>query len=317
LVDATHPIEVVAGILRDGAGRVLVAQRLPGTHLAGRWEFPGGKIEAGESAEAALRRELHEELGVEIGAIEPLIRVPWSYAEKSIVLHAFVVRDFGGTPHGRQQQALQWIDPGSDRMSMPAADLPIIMALRLPPLYAITAEPALADAEFVSSVRALCASGIRLLQLRARTVDGGRLRRLATTIQPVAREFGVTLLVNGDIELVRQLDLDGVHVQSRELLALRARPLDANRLVAASCHDANELMHAAEIGVDFAVLGPVLPTGSHPDATPLGWDRFAALCADAPLPVYALGGMTRADLPRARAAGAQGIAGISTFARGD
>jgi 8-oxo-dGTP diphosphatase len=318
LVDATHPIEVVAGILRDAAGRVLVAQRLPGTHLAGRWEFPGGKIEAGESAGAALRRELHEELGVDIGAIEPLIRVPWSYAEKSIVLHAFVVHDFDGTPRGRQQQALQWIDPAdSDRVSMPAADLPIIMALRLPPLYAITAEPARADAEFVSSVRTLCASGVRLLQLRARTVDGARLQRLATAIQPVAREFGVTLLVNGNIELARQLDLDGVHLPTRELLALRARPLGANRLVAASCHDAEELIHAAKIGVDFAVLGPVLPTRSHPDATPLGWDRFAALCAEAPLPVYALGGMTRADLPRARAAGAQGIAGISAFARGE
>lgn len=200
LVEAENRIHVVAGILRDDAGRVLLAQRLSGTHMAGSWEFPGGKIEAGESAQAALRRELHEELGVEIGAIEPLICVPWSYAEKTIVLHAFRVQDYRGTPRGRQQQALQWIDPAAaGSVSMPAADVPIVMALRLPPFYAITPEPTDDEAGFVASVQALCASGMRLIQLRARTLDAQRLCRLAMAIRAVAREFGTKLLINGDV----------------------------------------------------------------------------------------------------------------------
>lgn len=310
---AADRVDVVAGILTDPAGRVLLAQRLSGTHLGGTWEFPGGKVEPGESIEAALCRELHEELGIEAGVIEPLIAVPWSYPGKAIVLHAFRVVDFTGVPKGRQQQALQWAPLDAlAAIPMPAADRPIVSALRLPTTYAITPDGT-ADT-LLASVEAACAAGQRCVQLRARQVSGHRLATVAAQASAVARRYGSTLLLNGHVDLVRVLDLDGVHLPSVELLAHARRPLDASRWVAASCHDERELIHAAAIGVDFAVIGPVLPTRSHPDAAPLGWERFAALCALAPFPVYALGGMTRSDIPAAVAAGAQGIAGISAFA---
>src|SRR5512147_43422 len=134
-------IHVVAGILCD-EGRVLLAQRRAGTHLAGMWEFPGGKIDPGEEGETALRRELHEELGIEVGSVEPLISVPWRYPEKSIVLHAFRVLDFHGDPHAREHTALRWLAPGATlEVEMPPPDRPIVNALRLPHLYAITPEP--------------------------------------------------------------------------------------------------------------------------------------------------------------------------------
>ena len=308
------PLHVVAGILSDADGRVLLAQRLAGTHLAGTWEFPGGKIETGEDAASALRRELHEELGVDVGAVEPLIAVPWSYADKSIVLHAYRVRDFRGEPRGLQQQALQWLAVDDlAATDMPPADRPIVTALRLPQEYAVT--PDLADAAaLLARVASLAASGRHLIQLRSKSLPSDRLGDTARAAAALARRHGSTLLLNGDVALARALDLDGVHLPAHELLRLDARPLPARRWVAASCHDARELAHAAAIGVDFAVLGPVHATASHPGAPALGWRRFADLCAQAPFPVYGIGGMALGDLPDAVAAGAQGIAGISAFA---
>jgi 8-oxo-dGTP diphosphatase len=313
--DSTHSaLHVVAGILRDGEGRILLAQRPAGTHLAGTWEFPGGKIETGESAEAALRRELHEELGVDIGGVEPLISVPWRYPQKSVVLHAFSVVDFRGEAHGRERQKLRWVLPGDALgISMPPPDWPILSALRLPPYYAITPEPGADTGAFLAELDRVLANGVSLIQLRAKHLADDRLHSLATAALRRTKRAGAALLLNGHIGLARQLDVDGVHLPAVELMRLNARPLERTQWVGASCHDAHELAHAAAIGVDFAVLGPVQSTSSHMGATPLGWRRFREFCAIAPLPVYALGGMGRDDLQTARAAGAQGIAGISAF----
>ncbi len=308
------PVHVVAGILRDPSGRVLIAQRPQGKHLAGAWEFPGGKVEPGETPHAALTRELHEELGIQIGAIEPLIAVPWRYATKSIYLDVYQVLDYAGTPHGREGQALDWrlVDELSGTQ-MPAADRPIVSALRLPSFYAITAEPGADDAAFLASIDVLLTSGIRLLQLRAKQLPRARLRTLARETHARAQAAGAQVLLNGNLDLALELGLDGVHLPSAELLQLNDRPLEQGLWLAASCHDERDLEHAAAIGVDFAVLGPVQPTGSHPGAAHLGWARFAELCAIAPFPVYALGGLKRPDLATAKAAGAQGVAGISAF----
>jgi 8-oxo-dGTP diphosphatase len=309
--NATH---VVAGILSDAEGRVLLAQRARGTHLAGLWEFPGGKIEPGESAEEALRRELHEELAIEISGVEPLISIPWQYEEKSIVLHALRVREFRGVPLGQQQQQLRWELPGNmTGIPMPPPDRPIVNALRLPTHYAITPGPGSSDVQFLEGLQRVIARGARLIQLRAKTIPMTRLRALTQQARDEARKAGATLLLNGNPELARELDLDGVHLPATELLSLDARPLGAERWVGASCHDERELAHAAAIGVDFAVLGPVLPTASHAFPAPIGWKRFTDLCASAPFPVYALGGMAKQHIKDAKDAGAQGIAGISAF----
>ncbi|HEY8009998.1 MAG TPA: Nudix family hydrolase [Rudaea sp.] len=307
-------IHVVAGILIDPQGRVLVTQRPHGKHLAGAWEFPGGKIEPGETAPAALRRELREELGVEIGAIEPLIGVPWQYPQKSIFLDAYQVLDYSGTPQGREGQALDWRSADDLRgLNMPPPDRPIVSALRLPPFYAITPEPGDDDAAFLERIDQTLASGASLLQLRAKHLSRDRLRALARETQARAGASGARVLLNGNLDIALELGLDGVHLPAAELLQLKERPIGRERWLAGSCHDAHELAHAAAIGVDFVVLGAVRATQSHPESAPLGWTSFAELCAAAPLPVYALGGLAREDLDAARAAGAQGIAGISGF----
>lgn len=311
----TRLVHVVAGIVRDGQGRILLAQRPPGKHLAGLWEFPGGKCEPGESPERALRRELAEEIGIDAGAVEPLIAVPWHYPEKSVLLDVYAVRDWRGEAHGREGQALRWTRiEDMQALSMPPADKPVVCALRLPTHYPITPEPGADDAAFLRAIGDLLDSGETCIQLRCKKVPPLRLRNSAGSVRKLARAAGANVLINGDVALAMELGM-GVHLPAAKLLRLSARPLPADYWVAASCHDARELAHAVSIGVDFAVLGPVLPTPSHPHAQALGWDRFAELVAQAPLPVYALGGVGPRDFVDARRAGAQGVAGISAFWR--
>ena len=308
------PIHVVAGVLRDDAGRVLVAQRPIGKHLAGLWEFPGGKCEPGEARQAALRRELHEEIGVRAGALQPLIAITWAYPEKSILLDVYRVLDWDGDAHGREDQALRWISvDGLAEIDMPAADRPVVTALRLPSCYAITPEPSSDHEKFLQQLAQALDSGVKLLELRSKHLPPEHLRTLATRAQQGASSASAQLLLNGNIALARELGMAGVHLPAAELLRCDARPLPADRWVAASCHDERELAHAAAIGVDFAVLGPVLPTPTHPQAAALGWPRFSELCGAAQIPVYALGGLAASDHAQAVAAGGQGIAGISAF----
>jgi 8-oxo-dGTP diphosphatase len=309
-----EPIHVVAGVLSDPLGRVLLTQRPAGKHLAGVWEFPGGKRETDEPPQEALRRELREELGIETGAVEPLITVPWHYAEKSIFLDVYRVLDYFGNAHGRETQALRWVALDElAEVEMPAADRPVVSALRLPRRYLITPEPVGDTNVFLRRFSTALERGEKLVQLRSKSMPYADLRALVLCARDIAARAGAKLLLNGHLDLVRELDLDGIHLPAAELLRCTSRPLPADRWVGASCHDARELAHAAAIGVDFVALGPVSSTVSHPGAATLGWTRFAELCAQASVPVYALGGLTKADLSRAITSGAQGLAGISAF----
>jgi 8-oxo-dGTP diphosphatase len=308
-------LHVVAGVLRDSEGRVLIAQRLPGTHLAGLWEFPGGKCEADESPETALRRELLEELDIEIGATRPLIRIPWDYAEKSLLLDVHIILDYVGSARSREGQALRWVDPERLRgEEMPAADRPVIAALRLPARYLITPSPSPIDPDdFLGRLATALRDGIRLVQLRLPSWPREQRVALARRARVLCTDFGAKLLINAEIDLVGELGLDGVHLAAAAIAALATRPLANNLYVGVSCHNATELDNARRIGADFVTLSPVRPTTSHPDVVALGWENFSALVAQCPLPVYALGGLLPEDLMRARTEGAIGIAGISGF----
>jgi 8-oxo-dGTP diphosphatase len=303
-------IEVAAGILIDDRGRVLLMQRLPGKHLAGLWEFPGGKLKPGETIEHALVRELDEELDIEVLASEPLISLPWRYPEKTVRLHALRVTKWRGELRAREGHPLRWSAlPEIDVVTMPPADAPIVTALRLPAYCAIV------DSEALPAQKLVSRGDVRLRtlwQLRMPGATPGEVRRAVQGALAVDPERRVSLLINHDVELARELGV-GVHLKAAQLHALRERPLPYDAWVGVSCHGAEELERAAELSVDFATLSPVCATASHPDAKLLGWERFAQLVADARLPVYALGGVGPDDLERARVAGAQGVAGIRAF----
>ncbi len=304
-------VRVAVGVLQDERGRVLLARRPQAAHQGGLWEFPGGKVEPGETVEQALRRELMEELGVEPGHSRPLIRLAHDYGDRRVVLHAWLVRRWRGRPQGREGQPLRWVEPADlRRHPMPAADAPIVGAVRLPDLYAITPPRVEDEAAFLAALERTLAAGAKLVQLRLPQMAPGRWRSLAARFLERCRLRGGIALVNAEPEEALRLGAEGVHLSSRRLMALESLRGLEDLVVGASCHDRRELGKAVELGVDFAVLSPVLPTASHPGSAPLGWEGFRRLVEELPLPVFALGGMTPAMRRRAWAAGGQGIAAI-------
>ena len=321
-------LHVVAGVIRDAHDRVLLAKRTEDRDLAGLWEFPGGKVEPGESPEDALVRELREELGIQASVGEALIRVPQQYPGKRLVLDVRHV-EFRGVPEGLDGQALQWVAADDlARYLMPPADRPVVAALTQPDRYLVTPAPGDDDEVWLASLAEALARGVKRVQLRAPGTEAARWARLVELAVVLCRDAKADVLLNGDIALAGQHGI-GVHLRAAQLTGLVGAPLGASEvqrppasrpgalpqkrgpsLVAASCHTADDLQRAQALGCDFVVLGPVNPTASHPEAPGIGWDAFAAMREQASLPIYALGGLSPADITDARAHGAQGIAAI-------
>lgn len=306
---------VAVGVLQDKTGAVLITQRSLKRHQGGRWEFPGGKVEPGESVLDGLARELNEELGITIGQTQPLIRIPFEYPECRVTLAVIRVQEWQGQAHGRENQPLRWCPISElDVQAFPAANSPIITALKLPPFYVITPDCG-SRAEWpawLERLERVLANGAKLIQLRV-SLPPSEQAALARLALECCHRANAELLINRNAELAEQIGADGVHLSAAQLNTLSQRPLPDAAWVAASCHNADELAAAAKLGVDFGVLSPVCPTSSHPHARPIGWAGFGRLAAKAPFPLYALGGMSPNDLASARQLGGQGVAGISGF----
>lgn len=300
-------LHVAVAVVRDRRGLVLLSRRREGTHLGGLWEFPGGKVEGGESLSDALKRELSEETGISIQRHRPLIGIRHHYPEKSVFLDVHLVTDWSGEAHGREGQEITWCDLADMHgYDLPAADKPILTALRLPSCYAIS-PPAFDDEkQFLHEFEATLDSGIQLIQLRlpdhicTDTLAGNALR--------LCERYDADLMIK-DVEQARRLGC-GLHLRASDMAKLASRPISEERLLAASCHDADEAGRAERLGVDFITLSPVLRTASHPDASPLGWQAFSTVVDQVNLPVYALGGVDERSCERAWEQGAQGVAGI-------
>ena len=305
-------IHVAAAAILDGQGRVLISQRPAHVHQGGLWEFPGGKLEFGETAEYALSRELHEELGISVEAARPLIRIAHDYPDKAVLLDVWRVNAFTGTVVGCEGQAIEWVaieNLGDYRF--PAANNPIIKAVSLPDCYLITPEPGADRRRFLHALQQVLARGISLMQLRAKSLSAADFGALLPAVQQLCRQFGTRLLLNADPALVAGTGADGVHLGSGRLRGLSVRPLSDDCIVSASCHTLEDIRHAEMLGLDFVVVSPVQQTASHPEARPLGFAGLQQLTEQAALPVYALGGMQLSDKDAAFRHGAQGIAAIS------
>jgi 8-oxo-dGTP diphosphatase len=306
-------IHVLAAVIRTG-NRILIARRPDHVHQGGLWEFPGGKKEGPESREAALKRELIEEIGIEPTEYRPLIQVPHEYRDKSVLLDVWEVTSWRGIAHGKEGQPIQWVViDGLRQYQFPQANLAIIKAVQLPSHYLITPAMNAGEAEFMAQLEASLSSGITLVQYRQKNLHGEIFANLATKVIRCCHEAGARVLLNSSPELVQALGADGVQLNAHDLMAMAHRPLPEPYLVGASCHNESELIHAGKLGLDFALLSPVQKTATHPDAVPLGWQDFADLVRNASVPVYALGGVSREDVSKAWECGGQGVSAISAL----
>ncbi|MGQ2965412.1 Nudix family hydrolase [Methylophilus sp.] len=309
----TKLVQVAVAILIRPNGEYLLASRPQGKGWAGWWEFPGGKIEAGESPEHALIRESQEELGITPTQIQPWIKRRYDYpathdAEaKTVLLHFFFVSAWQGELQAREGQQFAWQHPQKLNVSpVLPANAPIMQALSLPPVYAISNVQEMGEPAFLQALKQQLELGLQLLQIREPDLGQHALAQLSAKVLSLCAAYDCRCLLNGSPELATQLGYHGVHLNSQRLMAMTTRP--DNLLVGASCHDLEQLQQAQHLQLDFALLSPVLPTASHPGANNLGWEKFADLLSGLEIPVYGLGGMRPQHLPQALASGARGIA---------
>lgn len=309
-------LHVVAAVIRGNDDTILLAQRPAHKHQGGKWEFPGGKVEPAEIPITALHRELHEELGIAVQQAQPLIKVRHVYPERAVLLDVWEVTAFTGEPHGREGQPVAWFAAEQlPTLEFPPANYPIVTAARLPAQCLITPEPE-SPAMFLQQLEAALQAGVRLVQFRAKSLSAADYVALARDVIRLVHSVGGKVMLNSPPLMLEEAD--GLHLTSRQLWqqaeGVCHAPLRVGQWLSASCHDGRELQQAAEIGVDFAFLSPVLPTLSHPGAASLGWDAFAvSVEQQANFPVYALGGMDSHHVAAARAAGGQGIAAIRSL----
>ncbi len=305
----TAPVEVAVAVFQRPDGTVLLARRPSGKVYAGYWEFPGGKAEPGERMIDALRREIREELAVEIERAHPWITRVFVYPHASVRLHFHRVIAWHGEPEALEHDALAWQAPEAVAVApVLPANGPVLKGLTLPWEYAITDAVAAGVDVFLRRLESRLRDGLRLVQLREKTMPAPALRDFAARAVALCRRYGARVLINADSDLARALGADGVHLTSAQLRSATARP--GLPWCGVSCHSPEELRRAEALGVDFAVLGPVRPTPTHPGAITLGWADFRAATEGAAIPVYALGGLVRSDLDEALANGAHGLAMI-------
>jgi len=305
---STHGlVEVAAAVIQRSDGSFLLGQRPASKVYAGYWEFPGGKVEPGEPIVHALARELKEELGIEVVRAYPWIVQRFVYPHAHVELHFYRVLQWHGDPHPHEDQTLAWTSVEDLKLApILPANGPVLKALALPSQLAITCASELGAAPQLERVDAALAAGLRLVMIRERQMPTAQWSRFAAAVLERTRAAGATTIVNDTADRCARAGADGMHLNSGELMRCTRRP--DTPLCGASCHDAAQFERAQALELDYAIVGPVRPTASHPGAPGLGWDGFSRLIAGATLPVYAIGGMRSEHLERAWECGAHGVA---------
>lgn len=315
-------VHVAVGVIKKD-NKILIAKRPKHVHQGGLWEFPGGKVEAGESVRQALARELKEELNIDVLSTEPLIKIEHDYGDKKVLLDTWSVTEFSNEPEGpvgREQQLLHWCSIKElSAFEFPKANRNIITAIVLPKAIMITGVWKTPE-EFEWRLKRGLESGVQAIQLRAHHLTFFEYKKYFKQAQQLCQQFEAVLIANTTVDNFKILEQEcgatALHLRFRELNngAVNGRPVANNVLLSASCHTQSECEQAMSMGVDYLLLGAVNSTNSHlKEQRLLGFDGFEFLCEKVTVPAYAIGGMESVDISAVRQKGGQGVAAISAY----
>ena len=306
---------VSIGIFTDSDNRVLVSKRPQGVHLQGMLEFPGGKRGKFETPEQALKRELSEELGVDVLRVARLIQFNYSYPEKNVFLDVYKILEYSGTITANENQELNWIKISKLKTAeFPQANFGIIRAIQLPDRIAVTPNFSDTENDFLKQfVRLAASKNISIIHLRSHDLDDAGYLQLANECLKICKKYQKKLILNRNADTVIETKAHGLHLTSKKLLGLSRRPLNGSYLLSASCHNTEEIKHAVDIGLDYIFLGPVIEKKSNQENTPLGLNVFSTILERSLIPVYAIGGLSGDDIKKIVQCGGQGIAAIREF----
>lgn len=313
-------VHVAVGVIFNSAGKVLIAKRGDHQHQGGLWEFPGGKVEAGESVQSALARELMEEVGIdtEAAAFTSLIQIPFHYPDKSVLLDVWTVQESSNgefsKAYGKEGQPINWVTRTELAcIEFPAANKAIVNALLLPRNIIIT--PDVTEAEVIRFVEKLISSDIKdaLVQLRLPSVKDRNYQSVAKDVYGILRSADVPLMWNCSPDLYIPDYADGLHISGEYTAGSDERLVDSRQLQSITIRDHEMRGLSEKLEADFCFVSPVKETPTHSEERAIGWSAFASIVKEMHIPVYALGGITAAEMNDALGYGAQGIAGISMY----
>lgn len=308
-------IHVAVGIIfSPDKKQVLISKRKAHQHLAGLWEFPGGKVEKNEDVRSALKRELYEELGIEVILSSQLTTISHDYPDKNVLLDVWKVNKWSAEPVSKEGQELAWVD--IDKLShynFPEANKRITQTLLLFPVYLISPQSYESRDDFFQTIEQCFKAGLKLFQLRLESRTEPEYSNLIKELSSLAEKYSVNLVLNGDPSDLKKYNINGLHLKAMQLFEYSKRPINEDFILGASCHNEKELLQAEKLNVNYAFLSPVKKTQSHPDSHPLGWEKFQDISKKVKFPVYALGGMCLKDQKIAQSYNAHGIAMLSSL----
>jgi 8-oxo-dGTP diphosphatase len=307
-------IHVAAAVIEDGAGNIFLAKRPDDKHQGGLWEFPGGKVEPGETPEVALARELDEEVGIFVHHVEPLIQIPYHYADKSVFLDVFRVTVFSGDAWGKEGQEVRWVALNElDNYPFPAANKPILNAVLLPDKLLVTRSYDALSECVAGITQSMNNNMLDWFIFRQKQLCEKEYLCWVKEIRSTSELQHKRLVLNCSVELANKAKAKALHLTSQRLMSMSSREEFSGRFLGASCHSSEELIKAQLMQCDYVTLSPIKPTKSHPETPALGWGTASNMINKAALPVFLLGGMRQSDLQQAKKVGAQGIAAINAW----